>query len=131
MITFKAYRSAPVFAADKGSLGPGYYFTTDPNVAKKYAAGSEDIVQVKISLSNPISGVKTTIASSIGLKEHYQEDQWFDTEVGAELGKLARRLNHDGIVAMGRNGKTLEIVVFDKASFTVTAFVAPWSPFQG
>lgn len=119
-MTIKACRSGYDFnfsPATYGSLGPGFYFTTNPDRAKKYAGPDGCIVWVEIHLSKPLVGPKKTIATQLGLENHIDEDTGaYDNSVGQKLGELAKKQGYDGIVAGESNGKTFEILVFDKSS---------------
>lgn len=102
--------------AQRGSMGPGYYFTTNPERAKKYGDGG--IVWVKIKLNNPYITKKTTLGDEFGQKYYIDNETGsYDFEIGGEINQSIRNENHDGIIATEKNGKTIEIVVFDEKSF--------------
>lgn len=103
--------------ASDASLGPGFYFTTDPARAAKYDMAG-DVVWVDVTLRNPLEGTKTTMAAENGFRWHVDPDSGgFDSLVGAELNRWARAQGHDGIIAVGVRGD-LEIVAFDRSSIT-------------
>ena len=102
--------------AKDGSLGPGYYFTTNPERAKRYGDGS--IVWVKIKLKNPLVGSKSDIVEKFGINDHVDSESGaYNFDVGGEFNKQVREYGYDGIIAQEKNGKTYEIIVFDPNSF--------------
>lgn len=111
----------PVPSSARGaSLGPGYYFTTNPVTARKYADFLGCIIWVDVTLNNPLVGNKHELAQQMGLDFHRDDDSGaYDYVVGGKLGTMAREMGHDGIVARGIDGKHDEIVVFDASGFTV------------
>lgn len=118
----RAYRSgdsSDFHSATQGSLGAGYYFTTNIDRARHYADFDGCIVWVDINLSNPLVGDKRTIAEKINLLYHFDDDTGsYDSTVGKNLSQLAKEKGHDGIIAKESNGTFYEIVVFDKSAVT-------------
>lgn len=114
-----AYRSGNSYdfkPAQGGTLGPGYYFTTNPKRAEKY--GNGNIVTVKISLNNPYIVSKEELGKSLGFDDYMDIDTGaYDSRIGNEINKLIKNNGYDGIIATEKNGKTHEILVFDKNSF--------------
>lgn len=115
-----AYRSGTDYhqpPARGGSLGAGYYFTTNPERARKYASCPTCILSVNLRFRNPLSGPKKTLAESVGILDHLTEEGFYDNAVGEALNTYARKAGYDGIVALENNGKFYEIVAFHRHSW--------------
>lgn len=121
-VSIEACRSGNSFdliPAQNGSLGPGYYFTTNKDRALKYSDLSRCIIWVNINFQNPLVGDKLNIAAQLGLQNHVDEDSGaYDFNIGKQLSIIAKEQGYDGIIAKESNGKYYEVVAFNQNSFS-------------